>query len=106
MFVQFENFFLGFLNEKGIILGMYNCVVIKIYLEIFDEFIDFFNVFDLLIKLLEVLIMSIVFDLRLLVIFIVINDGIYIIFDFFIWLNISSFIELFFLYKGRYVVIE
>lgn len=50
--------------------------------------------------------MSIVFDLRLLVIFIVINDGIYIIFDFFIWLNISSFIELFFLYKGRYVVIE
>lgn len=85
---------------------MYNCVVIKIYLEIFDEFIDFFNVFDLLIKLLEVLIMSIVFDLRLLVIFIVINDGIYIIFDFFIWLNISSFIELFFLYKGRYVVIE
>lgn len=85
---------------------MYNCVVIKIYLEIFDEFIDFFNVFDLLIKLLEVFIMSIVFDLRLLVIFIVINDGIYIIFDFFIWLNISSFIELFFLYKGRYVVIE
>lgn len=85
---------------------MYNCVVIKIYLEIFDEFIDFFNVFDLLIKLLEVLIMSIVFDLRLLVIFIVINNGIYIIFDFFIWLNISSFIELFFLYKGRYVVIE
>lgn len=85
---------------------MYNCVVIKIYLEIFDEFIDFFNVFNLLIKLLEVLIMSIVFDLRLLVIFIVINDGIYIIFDFFIWLNISSFIELFFLYKGRYVVIE
>lgn len=54
MFVQFENFFLGFLNEKGIILGMYNCVVIKIYLEIFDEFIDFFNVFNLLIKLLEV----------------------------------------------------
>lgn len=85
---------------------MYNCVVIKIYLEIFDEFIDFFNVFNLLIKLLEVLIMSIVFDLRLLVIFIVINNGIYIIFDFFIWLNISSFIELFFLYKGRYVVIE
>lgn len=85
---------------------MYNCVVIKIYLEIFDEFIDFFNVFDLLIKLLEVLIMSIVFDLRLLVIFIVVNNGIYIIFDFFIWLNISSFIELFFLYKGRYVVIE
>lgn len=85
---------------------MYNCVVIKIYLEIFDEFIDFFNVFDLLIKLLEVLIMSIVFDLRLLVIFIVINNGIYIIFDFFIWLNISSFIELFFLYKGRYVLIE
>lgn len=85
---------------------MYNCVVIKIYLEIFDEFIDFFNVFDLLIKLLEVFIMSIVFDLRLLVIFIVINNGIYIIFDFFIWLNISSFIELFFLYKGRYVVIE
>lgn len=85
---------------------MYNCVVIKIYLEIFDEFIGFFNVFDLLIKLLEVLIMSIVFDLRLLVIFIVINNGIYIIFDFFIWLNISSFIELFFLYKGRYVVIE
>lgn len=85
---------------------MYNCVVIKIYLEIFDEFIDFFNVFNLLIKLLEVLIMSIVFDLRLLVIFIVINNGIYIIFDFFIWLNISSFTELFFLYKGRYVVIE
>lgn len=85
---------------------MYNCVVIKIYLEIFDEFIDFFNVFNLLIKLLEVLIMSIVFDLRFLVIFIVINKGIYIIFDFFIWLNISSFIELFFLYKGRYVVIE
>lgn len=98
-------FIVGLLSEKGFIFGMYYFFVLRIVIVILDEFIEFFYIWNVLIKLLDVLIVSIVFDLRLLVVFIVINDGIYIVYDFIFWLN-SSFIEMYFFYKGRYVVIE
>lgn len=65
-----------------------------------------FNALDLLIKPPEALITSIASDPRLSVIFTAINNGIYTIFDFSIWLNTSSSTELFLSYKGRYAAIE
>lgn len=106
MFAQSEKFFSGLSNEKGIILGMYNRAAIKTYPEIPDESTDFLNALDLLIKPPEALITSIASDPRLSVIFTAINNGIYTIFDFSIWLNTSSSTELFLSYKGRYAAIE
>lgn len=98
--------FSGLPNEKGLILGMYNPAAIQTVTEIPEESTDFLNALNIIIKPREALITSIVSDPRLSVVFTAINNGIYTIFDFSIWLNTSSSTELFLSYKGRYAAIE
>lgn len=105
-FLSLKILFPGLPNEKGLILGMYNPAAIQTVTEIPDEFTDFLDALNLLVKPSDALITSIASDPRLSVVFTAINDGIYIIYDFSIWLNTSSSTELYLLYKGKYAAIE
>lgn len=54
-------------------------------LGILEDLISFFNFVDLFLRFLDVLIISMVFDLKKVVVFVVINNDIYIVYNYFVW---------------------
>lgn len=98
-------FIAGLLSEKGLILGMYHPSALRTVTAIPDESTEFPHTRNVPTKPSDALIASIASDPRLSVVFTAINDGIYIVYDFTLWLNSSS-TEMHSSYKGRYAAIE
>lgn len=84
---------------------MYDTSALRTVTAIPDESTEFPHTRNVPAKPSDALIASIASDPRLSVVFTAINDGIYIVYDFTLWLNSSS-TEMHSSYKGRYAAIE